>query len=171
MLVSGQKICGYARGVSNALFIYTGREVNRLFPELEEVFGKDNITMFSLAQFEQVESEEFFSEADPVGLIAGDMRDKLHFLANGRPLLLSLAVEWLARSIPLPDISNHSMEELKSLSKDELADLRARFEFELVNRIRRLRGLVDRAVLYMADINRRSERLLLAALLEQPEAG
>ena len=96
------------------------------------------------------------------------MRDKQHFLTDGRPVLLSLAVQWLSRDVPLPEIAERSLGDLAASPPEELHDLRQHFEFELVDRVRRLKGPLDRAVLYMAHISRRNDANILSALLEIP---
>jgi tetratricopeptide (TPR) repeat protein len=84
-------------------------------------------------------------------------------------VLLSLAVEWLSRDVPLPGIAQQSLEDLKALPEGAWRDLLEQFEFELVDRVRGLKGPLDRAVLYMAHISRRSDAHLLSALLDMRE--
>jgi tetratricopeptide (TPR) repeat protein len=159
----------YANVLPNVLAVAAGREAAAFLPEFEEAFDEEAITYVELESFDQVESEKFFDEVDPQGSIAPDIREKLHFLAGGRPILLSLAVEWLARSMPLPDMVELSVGDLMASedasSSEALRDLRQRFEFELVDRIRQLKMPLDRAVLYMAHISRRSDASILATLL------
>jgi tetratricopeptide (TPR) repeat protein len=167
--VSGE-INKYSRLFSNALMISAGRNVrDEAMPQFVQDFGAENVTYVELHNFDQVESAEFFDAADKEGFISPDMRDKLHFLTDGRPVLLSLAVEWLSRDVPLPEIAGRSSEELSALPKDELDGLREQFEFELVDRVRGLKGPLDRAVLYLAHISRRSDARILSALLDIPK--
>ncbi len=165
----------YANVLPNVLAVAAGREAASFLPEFEEAFDEEAITYVELKSFNQVESEKFFTEVDRQGFISPDMREKLHFLTEGRPILLSLAVEWLSRNMPLPDIVELSLEELtasiapaaseEALSSEVLGDLRQRFEFELVDRIRQLKMPLDRAILYMAHISRRSDASILSTLL------
>jgi len=156
----------YARQFSNALFISAGRNVQELVPGFVQDFGSDNVTYVEVHNFDQVESAEFFDAADEEGFIPPDIRDKLYFLTGGRPVLLSLAVEWLSRDVPLPEIVERSLEDLEALPEIELHALRERFEFELVDQVRRLKDPLDRAVLYMAHISRRNDACILSALLD-----
>jgi tetratricopeptide (TPR) repeat protein len=160
----------YASQFSNALFISAGRNVREMMPGLEQDFGSDNVTYVELYNFDRVESAEFFDAVDKEEFISPGMRDKLCFLTGGRPVLLSLVIEWLSRDVPLPEIAGRSLEDLKALPEAEWRDLRERFEFELVDRVRGLRRPLDRAVLYMAHINRRTDAHLLSALLDIPAA-
>lgn len=165
----GRESSEYTRQFSNALLISAGRNVREdIWPQFEQDFGSEKTTYVEMGNFDRMESAEFFEAVDKEDLIAPDVRDKLHFLTNGRPVLLSLAIEWLSRDVPLPEIAQQSLEDLRALPEEELRDLRERFEFELVNRVRGLKGRLDRAVLYMAHISRRSDACLLSALLDIP---
>ncbi len=161
----GQEFYQYLTMVPNVLGISAGREVQVILPELQKSLGEEQVTYIELESFDSVESDEFFVEVDCGGFIPDDMRAKLHFLTAGRPILLNLAAEWLFRNVPLPDIVELSLAELESLSPDDLRDLRQRFEFELVDRVRQLKSPLDRAILYMAHISRRVDVDILATLL------
>ncbi len=166
---TGREINEYSRLFSNALMISAGRNVRgQAMPQFEQDFGAENVSYFELHNFDQVESAEFFDAADKENFISPDMRAKLHFLTDGRPVLLSLAVEWLSRDVPLSEIAERSLEELNALPQDESDDLRHQFEFELVDRVRGLKGPLDRAVLYLAHISRRSDARILSTLLDAP---
>jgi tetratricopeptide (TPR) repeat protein len=164
----GTGVNEYARQFSNFLSIAAGRDVQERMPRYAQDFGSHNVTCVELHNFDQVESAEFFDAADEERFIPPDMRDKLHFLTDGRPVLLSLAVEWLSRDVPLPEIVGQSLEDLETLPEAELRDLRERFEFELVDRVRRLKRPLDRAVLYMAHVSRRTDAPILSVLLDIP---
>ncbi len=157
----------YASQLPNTLFISAGRDVQKArLPAFSKIYGARNVTLIELNEFDQVESAEFFGAVDPKGFIEADMRAKLHFLTGGRPILLTLAVEWLSRSVPLPELVDLSLAELQAQPQDKLVALRERFEFELVDRIRSLRGALNQAVLYMAHVHRRSDAHILSALFE-----
>ncbi len=160
-----REINEYARLFSNALFVAAGRDMQARKPGYEQDFGMDNVTYQELGNFDRVESEKFFDAVDREGFIFPDMRTKLYFLTDGRPVLLSLAVEWLSQGVPLPEIAERSLENLQASPRAEIDDLRERFEFELVDRVRALKGPLDRAVLYMAHISRRCDAHILSTLL------
>jgi len=153
---------------SNALGISAGRQAKAFLPDFRKGVGEKNVTHLAMDSFSQVESRAFFAEVDKDNLISPDLRAKLHFLTDGRPILLSLSTEWLFRDVPLSDIADHSLETLRALPPAELQALRERFEFELVDQVRRLKDSQDRAVLYMAHINRRNDASILSSLLELP---
>jgi len=161
----------YTAQFSNALFVVAGRKLSEQMPAEERAFPGETIDIH-LRNFYRAESAEFFDAVDPEGMIPADTRDKLHLLTNGRPVLLSLAVEWLRRAVPLPEIADRSLAELSALSETDLGQLCKRFEFELVDRVRGLKSPQDEAVLCMAHIDQRTDTRLLSTLLElsEPEA-
>ena len=99
-----------------------GRDIlNDIFPMLEKTFGRENVLHLRLSGFDKVEMEDFFAECDEHHMIPQDMREKLQLLTEGRPILLSLAVEWLQKNIPLPDLIEKSQAELNELLSVESA--------------------------------------------------
>jgi tetratricopeptide (TPR) repeat protein len=146
--------------------------LTEITPVLEKTFGRENILSLPLSGFDAVEMEDFFSECDPHHVIPNEMRQKLHFLSGGKPILLSLAVEWLQQNIPLPLLTEKTLEELKELLAEEKQrkSLLDDFEFELVSKVRKLQTPFDVAALYMAHIDRRMDARLLATLLGLDES-
>jgi len=159
----------YGKLVPNLLGITAGRRAKEFLPQLQQALGPEQVTYIELDRFNEEESQAFFTELDDDEYIPPDLRAKLYFLTGGRPILLSLAIEWLSHDVPLPEIVETPLPDLKALPENALTDLRARFEFELVSRVRQLRRPLDRAVLYMAQIDRRCDAPVLAVLLDIPE--
>jgi len=164
----GTGVHEYFGQLSNFLVVAAGRDARERMSTYTQTFGTDRVTYLELRNFDRIESAEFFDAADEAGFIPPDLRAKLYFLTDGRPVLLSLAVEWLSRDVPLPEIAERSLEDLEALPEAELRELREHFEFELVDRVRRLRDPLDRAVLYMAHVSRRSNARILSVLLDIP---
>ncbi|MBN1580122.1 MAG: tetratricopeptide repeat protein [Anaerolineae bacterium] len=173
MAVSTERADQYTSQLGNALVISAGRNVKQeKLATFNDVYGSQNVSLIELCEFDRVESAEFFSAVDVEGVIEPEMRAKLYFLTDGRPILLTLAVEWSVRNNTLSDIAERPLDELTSLSQDALRTLREQFEFELVNRVRDLKGMLNQAVLYMAHVNRRNDAHILSALFDisLPEA-
>lgn len=179
----------WAKGVNERLkqipgvfFLIAGRDfleerdvLAEVMPPLEKTFGRENILSLQLAGFDAVEMGDFFAECDPHHMIPDEMREKLQLLTDGKPILLSLAVEWLQKEIPLPSLTEQNLDDLKKLlsDKEKRQELLEDFEFELVSRIRQLQTPFDVASLYMAHIDRRMDASLLSILLgmEEDEAA
>lgn len=145
--------------------------LEEILPMFEESFGDQNILRLPLRGFDDSEMKDFFEECDSHRIISQDMRNKLQLLTGGRPILLSLAVEWLQKEIPLPVLIDQNLDDLRNLFKNEDSrrDLQDDFEFELVSKIRQLQTPFDVASLYMAHIDRRMDSRLLSVLLDIDE--
>jgi len=159
----------YGQHIPNLLSITAGRKAKDFLPQLQQTLGEDNVTYIELNSFTPDESQAFFDKIDADEFIPPFLRAKLHFLTDGRPILLSLAAEWLARDVPLPEIVERPLDTLQALPESELITLREHFQFELINRVRQLNTPLDRAILYMAHIDRRSDEYILAVLLDISE--
>ena len=155
----------YGQHIPNLLGITAGRKAKEHLPKMQHALGKDNVTYIELNSFTPDESRAFFAEIDADDFIPHPLRTKLHFLTDGRPILLSLAAEWLAHDVALPEIVEQPLSTLQDLPAADRAALRERFQFELVNRVRQLSTPLDRAILYIAHVDRRSDEDILAVLL------
>jgi tetratricopeptide (TPR) repeat protein len=148
--------------------------LDKVRPLLGKIFGEGNVLHLALSGFDNVEMEEFFADCDPHRVVPQEMREKLLLLTDGKPILLSLAVEWLQRDVPIPDMTEKSLEELKKglfVSQNARETLLNKFEFELVSKVRQLQTPFDIAALYMAHIDRRMDSSLLSVLLDVDEAN
>jgi ABC-type sugar transport system substrate-binding protein/tetratricopeptide (TPR) repeat protein len=76
------------------------------------------------------------------------LAQKLLLLAEGRPILIDLAVEWMSREIPLGWLVESRMEELAVLSDET----KKKFESQLVHHISDTRHPMDWLILMMARI-------------------
>lgn len=161
--------------IPGTCFVIAGRDksddvsvANEIYPMMQELFGEANILHIPLSGFDENEMTDFFAELDSHQMIPQQMREKLYLLTGGRPILLSLAAEWLQKNIPLPVMVEKGLQELRELveSEDTRKDLLDSFEFELVSRVRQLQTPLDIAILYMAHIDRRMDEKLLSILLD-----
>lgn len=148
---------------------FEGKDIfNDVFPKLIGSFGYSNILHVPLTGLNETEAEDFFAESDKHRIIPQDMREKLRLLTDGRPILLSLAVEWLQMEIPLPIMTEKSYSELNDLFQSDITkgEMINDFEFELIAKVRYLKSPLDIATLYMAHLDRRMDNKLLSILLE-----
>jgi tetratricopeptide (TPR) repeat protein len=163
------------RDVTDTIFITAGRDkvdekdvLETIHPLLKNSFGDEKILHVPLSGFNKIEMDEFFAECDPHRMIPLEMREKLQLLTEGRPILLSLAVEWLQNEIPFPIMIEKDLPELREIvqSENEQKRLLGEFEFQLVSKVRELQGPLEIASLYMAHIDRRMDSRLLSVLLD-----
>jgi tetratricopeptide (TPR) repeat protein len=156
--------------LTNTVVVVAGRELDSLVAPLRSRYGEGQVACHTLAPFSAEEAGEFFGEVDLDGRLDPVLRRSIEFLSQGKPIRLGLAVEWLRRGVPLPEMTELSVDELQALPSQELADVRKRFEFELVTAVRALGNLRQQAILYMAHFDRGCDRDMLALLLERSNA-
>lgn len=162
------------KAIPGTNFVVAGRDkledediLEKIMPLLSASFGGENILHIPLSGFDDDETDDFFTECDEHRIIPPEMREKLQLLTEGRPILLSLAVEWLQKSIPLPVLIEKSLPELREMTASQKGrrELLDKFEFELISKVRELQNPLDIASLYMAHIDRRMDSRLLSVLL------
>lgn len=166
--------------IPDTFFVVAGRDKlndssvkKEVYPIMKRLFGEKNILPITLSGFDDFEVKDFFAELDKHHMIPDEMREKLYLLTGGRPILLSLSVEWLQKEIPLPVMIEMSLPKLRRQVKSKTSgkELLNSFEFELVSRVRELQTPLDVAILYMAQLERRMDSHLLSILLNMDGAG
>ena len=96
---------------------------------------------------------------------------KLLYLTGGRPILIDLAVEYVARGISLDWLLEEDLDTLKSSSTDEQHRRRKEFEKQLVQYIMKIRKPIHRLVLTMSRIYPLSKSMISTLLdLDDQEA-
>ncbi len=146
----------------NALLLLTGRNARKIGVSLQAKISKkiayldffDIAYIIDLLPFEEKAGEEYLNKKQETLRInlKPEIAQKVLLMAGGRPILIDLAVEWLAREIPIDWLADSSLEELKSLSEDEMKARRKEFEHQLVSRIVQLRFQMDRLILFMSRV-------------------
>ncbi len=81
-----------------------------------------------------------------------DLLKKITWLSEGKPILIDLSIEWLARDIPLEWMRSGTLEELQSLSPHEKQTRQQEFEQQLVQQVAKTQRLIDQLTLMMSHI-------------------
>ena len=149
----------------NTLVILAGRRGLEVWDTLARVLGEEHIAFVELEGFTLEQANQYLDQW-PIGKwIEPDLREKIHFLSKGRPILIDLAIDWLSHDLPLPELVKMSLQEIKSLESDRLEQLREQFEEALVRVILSLTEPIYLAVLDMAYVYRRFDVEILSYLL------
>ncbi|MBN2004748.1 MAG: hypothetical protein JXA21_15430 [Anaerolineae bacterium] len=139
--------------LKNALLIFAGRDAgdfyNSLPPALKE-----------MAQFIELEplaslATESYMQAKQVLLnisLSSDLLRKIAWLSEGKPILIDLAIEWLARDIPSGWMLDYTYEELEAISGAEKQKRQQEFEERLVQQIAKTERRIDQLMLTMSHI-------------------
>jgi tetratricopeptide (TPR) repeat protein len=149
--------------LENSVVILAGRETNelKLFLEADE-FALVEVRFETLTGFSREETDRFF-EADDYGReVDEDTREKTWLLADGRPILIALALKWLEREVSLESFLGMSKLDIER-RKQEMVD---RFKAELVRGVRFLADPLPIAILSAAHSRFRFDAEMASSLLD-----
>lgn len=149
---------------ANSVIVVAGRRNNELKDAMERQLG-ERIKFITLDPFELDETNRYLDETDIGRAIEPEMRERIQILTNGHPILIALAIEWLGREMPMPQLIEKSPGELLALDEQTRAQLQEEFQEALVRKILELEPL-DRAILNMAQARYRFDVELLSSLME-----
>ena len=141
--------------LQNTLIVVAGRDAEKLETIFKNKPDESLLEIVKLPPFIKDESRTYLREkqynlAIPA-VLKTELEQKLLFLSGGKPILLDLAVEWIARGIIKLDwISQASPEVVTTLSEEEISQLRKTFEFELVQPIAKTTAKIHWVFLLMA---------------------
>lgn len=130
----------------NTLVILAGRNAAILYHQLRASLGSDAqlLTLNTLRE-EKVDDVYLRQKQDQLYVsIDKALAEKVLALAQGRPIIIDLAVEWLARDAPDDWLLDASPEDIRAHQ--------AEFEAELVQHITYVRKPLDRLVLLLSRV-------------------
>jgi tetratricopeptide (TPR) repeat protein len=116
--------------ISNTVFVFAGREVTLIYDELinPDMSNLDSshipksVELISLEPFEPNERDSYLDlKMDSHGvIISPEIKNKLAFLSQGKPIILDLAADWIIRkrTKELEWFINNSISEMKKSFKD-----------------------------------------------------
>lgn len=154
------------RNLNNAMLLIAGRPTRTMHTRLRESYSRDLWTDMSLEAFSLEETYQYF-KASPYGSDEDkETIERVWLLTGGRPILLSLAIDWLYRGVQLQELYKDDLETLRELEKQHSGEWQSRreqFETALVRKIRLLSSPMDAAVYYAA----RARKGFTARMLHQ----
>jgi tetratricopeptide (TPR) repeat protein len=161
----------------NTLFVLAGRRCEPVANELRELNSQTpnqyEVHINSLGGFVEEEAAEYWASL-PGQEVPDDIRKKVTYLSQGRPILLLLSRTWLDEDIPLPIIEENSLVELERLKKSnepKFASLAQKFEAALVRQVLDIAHPLNSYVLYMAHVWRRFNFEILSYLFRLDREG
>ncbi|MBN2092739.1 ATP-binding protein [candidate division KSB1 bacterium] len=149
----------------NTTIILAGRKLDEIREDLEALAGKDSVTFVALPGFSLAEMNEYFDWRRIGKAVDNAMREKIHILVDGKPILIDLAIDWLSHDVPLPEALGKPLEEIKQFDSTQLNTHREQFEQALVIEVLSFIKPIDRAILDMACIHRFYNPEIMAFLL------
>lgn len=144
---------GLALQPCNVVFLIAGRNAQTLYEQLRPCL-EDKVHLLSLLPLSEESSIEYLkARQDQLHCaIDPEIARKVIFLADGRPILIDLAVDWLSHQLPLPWLEKESLEDIKRLSSEDIEKRRKEFEYNLVRRVLELRTNTDRLLLALTHV-------------------
>jgi tetratricopeptide (TPR) repeat protein len=138
----------------NVLIFIAGRNAKSIGNSLQSNLGQDIVQIIELPKLREKTGEEYLEQKQKLLHIefASDLRQKLLLLSEGKPILIDLASEWLARNIPLDWLVTTSLAELQSLSEEQRKQRQREFERQLVVHIAQERSDLDTLILWLSRI-------------------
>jgi hypothetical protein len=156
---------GFLERLPNTLVIVAGRQVDREEKPLVERWGQASIHRHDLAPFSLLEASDYLERAETGAGLDPEVKEKIYILTEGHPILVALAEYWLRRDMPLDHLVARPLDELRSLSGNDLKRKRKDFEAVLVNKILDLTE-IDQALLRMAYLHRQFNDEILQVMLD-----
>lgn len=147
----------------NTAVIMAGRECKSLLRRFPADL-KSSIHFLELEGFSAEEAQEYFYGTPTGRSIPPDLQAKIQFLVNGKPIMIALAIAWLERDVPFPQLEELSLQQLQVLPQEELLKLRDSFEDALVRQVLELGEEIHPIITEMAHLKRRFDAELLAFL-------
>jgi len=155
--------------LENVLIVIAGRNAKKVYQDLDAEIGGDAQYM-ELSPLQADSSRLYLDQKQELLhiILEPNLTEKLLLLAGGRPILIDLAVEWLAHDIPLDWLIESDLKDLKSLPDNEMIQRQKEFEARLVHHVAQIRVPMDRLTLAMSrayplDVN------MIVELLNIPE--
>ena len=137
----------------NALFIIAGRNAGKIHERLYQQID-EHARSLELSPLTPKDSMKYLlaRQAQLHCVIDPGIAEKIVFLAQGLPILIDLAVVWLAHEVPLPWLEEESLEDIKALSPELMISRKREFTHNLVGRVFELRTSIDRLFLALAHV-------------------
>jgi len=172
--------------LENTVVLIAARPGKPLREKLENTRGKYPqicLETFELAGLNLEETERYFRESPHgkgISEQSPEVIAKLHLLTEGRPILISLAIDWLARRGWDPNIHSLSLQALREKQRVaeeekqteqlgagwwEWAEIKSNFEIDLVQKIRELESPLDEAARYVARARKGCDARLLSLMM------
>lgn len=132
--------------LENVVILAAGRVVEKFYDNVSSLLGERSC-LIPLHPFDDIASIEYFQRKQKQLHISIDpsISSRIIKLAKGRPILIDLAVEWMARDIPLPWLE-------VDIPENKFEALEAEFEKKLISPVGELRSTIDRLILLTSYI-------------------
>jgi len=163
---------------NTAIFI-ASRPNEELRKRLEGAYGS-TLELIELEELTLGETRSYFQEAGDFGreVLASspEMAEKIWLLSGGRPIFISLSLDWLWRGMWDEKVYAVDVAALRGIQKqggEEWEDIKRSFRIALVQKFREIDSSLDKAAYYAARARKGCNAKLLARMMgvSDQEAG
>lgn len=140
-------------GLERTTALVAARPTRFLRRSLERAFSPSLWRFIPLDTLDLEETREYFLSSRFGQEIDEEMVERIWLLTGGRPILLSLAIDWLIQGVRVDEIYETDVLSLKYWREEggeKWQNLQRRFEQALVEKVRMLSSPIDAAVYYAA---------------------
>lgn len=161
-----------AANLPNTVMILAGRPTQftqDLYTEISELYKRWNMhEVYTLECFTTDDVSRYFALNESLAC-QSDVCNKVTLLTNGHPVLIAMTFDWLTKHQSIPEGSglDLTLEQLQ-FNETALHESRQKFEYMLVEDIRKQHTPLDRALLYLSHLNRRYDHRILQLVLDIP---
>ncbi len=155
--------------LENTVLILAGRfnDDALLVQHLNGLFDSGHVETLRLEGFTPEEATAYFAQTlvPGVGTISDNLRENIYILSEGNAIKIALSLDWLGRGIPvMPEITLLAPDDLlvsDQATEDRVKVLRRKFEYALMDGIRKFDSQLSKVILYMAHLDKRCNRRML----------
>jgi len=161
-----------APALSNTVIILASRDSQTVLERFAQV-SLTSIQDINLEGFNLDETREYFHASGPFGAEvlrnAPDMVEKVWLLSDGRPIFISLSVDWLERGLWDGEIYPLDVKKIRKMSASNGEDwqkMKQHYKVACIQKIRELRTPLDRAIAAVTRGRKGYDEELLATIME-----
>jgi tetratricopeptide (TPR) repeat protein len=161
--------------LQNTAILIASRPNAELRKRLEDAY-EESLQPLELRGLNLEETKEYFRQVGDLGKQmlenAPEMVEKVWLLSGGRPILISLSLDWLKRGMwdgELYPVKVAKLREMLEQGDEEREEVKRHFEMALIQIIRELETPLDRATYYAARARKGYNAELLARMMEIPQ--
>ena len=161
-----ERLIELAPQLDNTILILAGQDFGNTKAELEDKFRSYNnsLTFINLNGLKENDIDLFIRHYGENTNFSNGLKQNIKILTKGRPVLLTLALEWLRRSLPLKELEGDFPSDTTNRKDVNLENLRQEFERSVIKSILSLSNSIDQAILLMAWVSRRFDVNILQKL-------
>lgn len=138
----------------NCVVLVAGRDAREIGESLQVQLNEDEVIIIDVSPFSEDESLIYIEKKLKIlrHNIAPDLKKKLIVVAKGRPILIDLALELIAKNRPLGWLDEQDLDDIVSSTSQELEEYQHDFEYGLVNHIIQTRRNLDWLLLMLTRV-------------------